>query len=128
MAEPALRLHVGSWGPLYLETLEHRSVRELAPVAKVVYFILCAHAGRNKNSVILGIDRLAYLADKSERTVQRHLRTLERAGLVHRCRRMGRAGQDLRSRFDLQEPLCHSLSLLTKKLHTKVVLQLYTSK
>jgi len=102
--EALKRVHVGGWGPLYLHHIEHQAVRGLADKTFRVYASLCAHAGCQRSEVVLSVERLAWLCSSSPRTIQRHLRKLEAAKLIRRCRRYGKIGQELRSEYGLLEP------------------------
>ncbi len=102
--EALSRVHVGGWGPLYLHHMEHPAVRGLADKTFRVYACLCAHAGCQRSEVVLSVERLAWMCSSSVRTIQRHLRKLEHAKLVRRCRRYGKIGQELRSEYGLLEP------------------------
>ncbi len=105
MNTPPPRVHVDGWGPLYLSHMGSTAVRSLSDGAFRVWATLCAHAGCRSTRVVIGVDRLAHLCGHSHRSIQRHLATLEEAGLVSRESRFGKRGQQLRAVYELLEPV-----------------------
>lgn len=83
--------------------------QSLSPIDKVVYCVLCVHAGIKSKECILKVKTIAREANCSERSVQNSLKTLEERGIIERAERF-KEGTQLSSSYQIisREACCYT--------------------
>ena len=81
----------------------------LSPIDKVVFCVLCVHAGIESRQCVLKVKTIAREANCSERSVQNSLKTLEERGIIERAERF-KEGSQVSSNYQVigREAFCYT--------------------